>query len=275
MWRLSGFADEISPDLDRQIETLNAEGLHWLDLRGVWNKNVLDLTDDEVSVFKASLDRHGIGVAAIGSPIGKISITAPFEPHLAAFERALTIADRVGASYVRIFSFFIPEGDDPARHRDEVLRRLAALVRVADTAGVTLLHENERHIYGDVPERCLDLLTAIGSPRFGAVWDPANYVQSGVRPFPEGYAMLRPFIAAVHVKDAKLGETSAVPAGMGDGDWPATIAALRDSGFDGFFSLEPHLAQGGRFGGFSGPDNFRTAATAFKELLRQQDVAWS
>ena len=275
MWRLSAFADEISPDLDRQIETLTAERIRWLDLRGVWNKNVLDLSDDELDRTKAALDQHGIGVAAIGSPIGKIPITDPFASHLDAFHRTLAIARHLESPYVRVFSFFMPPGEEPARHRDAVLRRLTALVRAAEAADITLLHENERHIYGDTPDRCHDLLTAIGSSRLGAVWDPANFVNRGVRPFAEGYELLRPFIAYVHVKDAVLGEAGAVPAGKGDGDWPATITALRDSGFDGFFALEPHLARGGRFGGFSGTDDFRTAVKAFKHLLQQQNVAWS
>ncbi|MGH2560756.1 MAG: sugar phosphate isomerase/epimerase family protein [Thermomicrobiales bacterium] len=274
MWKLSGFADEISPDLDVQIETLKGESMQYLDLRGVWGKNVLDLTDDELGAIKAALDRNGIQVAAIASPIGKSPIGGSFAPQLDAFRRGLIIAHHFGCSSIRIFSFFLPEGEDPARHRDEVLKRLAELVGLAEASGVTLVHENERGIYGDVPDRCVDLLSAIGSPTLRAVWDPANFVHCGVRPFTDSYAMLRPYIAAVHVKDARAGQSGAVPAGQGDSQWPEAIAALRDSEFDGVFSLEPHLQQGGRFGGFSGADGFRTAAAAFKTLLRERDVAW-
>jgi sugar phosphate isomerase/epimerase len=274
VWRLTGFADEISPDLGEQIATLRAESMRWLDLRGVWNKNVLDLTDEELMTITSDLDRAGIGVAAIGSPIGKIPIGDDFAAHLAAFRRALTVARRLDAAYIRIFSFFMPPEQDPARHRDSVLNRLAELVREAEATGVTLVHENERNIYGDTPERCLDLLNSIGSPYLRAVWDPANFVHCGVRPFAGGYEMLRPYIAYVHVKDARSGQSGAVPAGEGDSDWPETIKALRDSGFDGFFSLEPHLQQGGTYGGFSGPDGFRRAASAFKGLLREQHIPW-
>ncbi|MDP9373674.1 MAG: sugar phosphate isomerase/epimerase, partial [Chloroflexota bacterium] len=241
MWTLTGFADEISPDLDEQLATLAAEGMRYLEFRGVWGKNVLKLSDDELARVRAGLARAGVDVSSIGSPIGKIAITDDFAPHLAAFERALHVARVLDAPYIRIFSFFIPAGEDPARYREEVLERLGRIVRAAEGSDVTLVHENEKEIYGDIPARCLDLLTAIDSPRLRAAWDPANFVQCGVRPHPEGYEGLRPLIAYVHVKDALLGSGQVVPAGQGDGQLRETIAALRESGFDGFFSLEPHL----------------------------------
>lgn len=275
MWTLTGFADEISADLDVQLDTLAAEGMRYLELRGVWGKNVLKLSDDELARVKAALRARGVGVSSIGSPIGKIGIADDFAPHLAAFQRAITVAHELEAPYIRLFSFFMPHGDDPATHRDAVLDRLGQIVRAAEGSGVTLLHENEKEIYGDTPARCLDLLASIDSPIFRAAWDPANFVQCGVRPHREGYAQLRPYIAYVHVKDAVLGGGQVVPAGLGDGELRDTIAALQASNFDGFFSLEPHLQAAGPFGGFSGPDLFRAAAQAFKGLLGEQGIAWA
>ncbi len=273
MWTLTGFADEISPDLDVQLETLAAEGIRYLELRGVWGKNVLKLSDEEVARVKAELDRRGVRVSSIGSPIGKIQITDPFEPHLADFRRALWVAEELGAPFIRIFSFFVPEGQ-AERYRDEVLARLRAIVAEAQGHPVTLVHENEKHIYGDVPARCRDILESINSPQLRAAWDPANFVQCGVRPHSEGYELLRPFIAYVHVKDALLASGQVVPAGEGDGQVRDTVAALKASGFDGFFSLEPHLKAAGTFSGFSGPDLFRKAAQAFKRLLAEQGIPW-
>ena len=274
MWTITGFADEISPDLDMQLDTLAEESIRYLEFRGVWNKNVLDLSDSEIATFKTTLGQRGVKVSSIGSPIGKIPIADDFAPHLERFQRALQVARMMEAPYIRIFSFFMPAGDDPARYRDDVLERMGQLVRAAEGSGVTLLHENEKEIYGDIPSRCLDILTQIDSPILRAAWDPANFVQCGVRPHTEGYDSLRPFIVYVHIKDALLASGQVVPAGQGDGEIRETIAALRASGFDGFFSLEPHLAAAGTFSGFSGPDLFRVAATAFKDLLREQQIAW-
>jgi len=274
VWTLTGFADEISPELGVQLDTLAAEGMRFLELRGVWGKNVLKLDDAEIARVKGALRERGVGVSSIGSPIGKIGIGDDFAPHLADFRRALAVAAELAAPFIRIFSFFMPEGDDPASHREAVLDRLGQLVRAAEGSGVTLLHENEKEIYGDTPGRCLDLLRSIDSPIFRAAWDPANFVQCGVRPHREGYAELRPYIAYVHVKDSILATRQVVPAGEGDGELRETIAALHASGFDGFFSLEPHLQAGGKCGGFSGPELFRTAAQAFKGVLGEQGIAW-
>lgn len=274
MWTISAFADEISPDLEQQLSTLAEESIRFLEFRGVWGKNVLDLSDAELATVRAALARQGVAVSSIGSPIGKILIGDDFGPHLERFRRALQVARTMEAPYIRIFSFFIPAGDVPARYRDEVLERMGQIVREAEGAGVTLLHENEKEIYGDTPERCIDILTQINSPLLRAAWDPANFVQCGVRPHTQGYAALRPFIVYVHIKDALLGSGQVVPAGQGDGEVRETLAALRASGFDGFFSLEPHLAAAGTFAGFSGPRLFKTASEAFKGLLREQQITW-
>jgi len=273
---LTGFADEISPELNEQLDTLAEESISYMELRSVWNKNLLDLTDGELERVKSAAAERGIGISSIGSPIGKVPVTDPFGPHLERFRSALRAADIMEAPYVRIFSFFIPEGQDPDLYREEVLDRMRILAGEAESAGVTLLHENEKEIYGDVPSRCMDILGRVDSPALRAAWDAANFIQCGVtQPFTDGYEALRPYIEYVHVKDALSGSGKVVPAGEGDGEISKTLSALRTSGFDGFFSLEPHLASSGTYSGFSGPDLFRKAARAFKDLLRQQEIEWA
>lgn len=275
MWTLTGFADEISPDLEEQLDTLAEESISFMELRSVWNTNVLDLSDEELEKVKTTISNRGVGVSSIGSPIGKVPITDPFEPHLERFRRALHAAHVLDAPYVRVFSFFIPEGEDPASYRDEVLERMGALAEEAEQAEVVLLHENEKEIYGDVPHRCGDILEGVNSHSLRAAWDAANFVQCGVeRPHSEGFEALRPFVEYVHVKDALADTGRVVPAGDGDGELRETVSALQVSGFDGFFSLEPHLASAGKYSGFSGPDLFHKATGAFKGLLREQDIEW-
>lgn len=273
MWTITGFADEIAEELEEQLETLASEKVGYLELRAAWGVNVLDLTDEQVARVKTALAERGIKVSSIGSPIGKIHITDPFEPHLERFRRALWCAKELGAPFIRIFSFWIPEGKHE-EYRSEVMRRLEAIVREAEGTGITLLHENEKHIYGDVPRRCLDIVESIQSPTLRVAWDPANFVQCGVRPFTEGYELLRPYIAYVHVKDFSTSLERVTPAGEGDGEFRETIRALRDSGFDGFFSMEPHLSAAGEFSGFSGPDLFKKALHAFRRILQEEGISW-
>ncbi len=268
MFTLSGFADEISPDLNEQLDALQRLNIHYLELRGVWGKNVLALDDREIKTIKAELKKRGIKVSAIGSPIGKIKIDDPFGPHLKDFRRAIDVAEYLDCPYIRIFSFFVPEGEADA-YRPQVIDRMSVLLDEVEGHTVTLLHENERHIYGDIPRRCQDLMETFNSAQLRMTFDPANFVLCGVRPYTEGYALLQEYIAYLHIKDAKLAARAIVPAGQGDGEVRELIAALKGAGFDGFASLEPHLAQAGEFSGFSGPDLFAVAVQAFRGVLSE------
>ncbi|HEX7660673.1 MAG TPA: sugar phosphate isomerase/epimerase family protein [Pseudonocardiaceae bacterium] len=274
MWTLSGFADEISPDPAEQSRVLCDLGVNFLEFRSAWGTNVLDLDDEELDRAAKILAGNGLRISSVGSPIGKIGIHDDFDDHLGRFDRALRVADVLGAPYIRIFSFWMPEDDDPGIHRDEVLRRISELVRRAAGHDVILVHENEKRIYGDIPERCKDIVESIGSPMLRLVWDPANFVQCGVRPFTRGYQQLRSYVEYLHIKDAMMATGAVVPAGAGDGELVPTIRALRADGFDGFLSLEPHLALGEDFGGFSGPKLFGTAHGAFATMLDNENIEY-
>jgi sugar phosphate isomerase/epimerase len=275
MWTLSGFSDEISPDFEQQCALVSKLGMKYLEFRSAWDVNILDLEDDQLARAKDILSSYGLGVSSIGSPIGKIVIDDDFEPHLARMRHAADVARYFDASYIRVFSFFMPDRSDPDGHRDEVLRRMAQLAKVAEEADVVLVHENEKDIYGDIPRRCLDIVESVGSANLKVAWDAANFVQVGVRPFTEGYALLRPYLEYVQIKDALLTTGEVVKSGEGDGEVTETIRELKSDGFDGFFSLEPHLSQTHALGGFSGPDLFTEAWQAFTDILKAEGISYS
>ena len=271
---LSGFADEISADPAEQLAVLAQESVTHLELRSAWSVNVADFTAAQLAAFRAVTESAGVRVSAIGSPVGKIPVGAPLEPELDRMRRIADIAGELGTALVRVFSFYIPPGEPPRRYRAQVIDRMGALARVAEERGVVLAHENEKEIYGDVPDRCADLITSVGSPALRATFDAANFVQCGVRPFTEAYPLLRPHLVYLQVKDAHAGTGVVTPAGEGDGEMREMLRALRDSGFTGFMSLEPHLDLAGRQGGFSGPAKFRQAARALKRLLDELSIDW-
>jgi 3-dehydroshikimate dehydratase len=279
MIRLSAFADEISPELVEQIAVLKSEGISFLDLRSVENTNVLDLSDRQVIQIKETLDAQGIGIAAIGSPVGKVPIESPFDEHWQRFERTITLTQVFGTPFMRIFSFYPPSSAgtgetgsaDPGGWREEVLKRLRAMTARASEAGVILLHENEKDIYGDTIARCVDLLQGCNDAYFQAVLDPANFIQCGQTPYPDAYEALYPWLRYVHVKDARP-DGSVVAAGEGAARWPELLQRLREDSYDGFFSLEPHLATAGKYRGFSGPDLFHHASQALQQML--QAMGW-
>ncbi len=275
MWTLSGFVDEIADDFDTQCATAASLGLKFVEIRSAWGVNILELDGTQLERVQQQLAEHGLQVSSIGSPIGKIFIDEDFDPHLDRMRHAVEVAGQLNAPYLRLFSFFVRPGDDPDDHRDEVLRRMRALADVAEQADVVAVHENEKEIYGDVPRRCLDIVTTVDSPNLKLAWDPANFVQVGVRPFSEGYELLRPHVVYMQIKDAHLATAEVDVAGAGDGELPETIRALRADGFDGFFSLEPHLDQTSSLGGFSGPQLFTAAHEAFTGILDREGIEYA
>lgn len=269
MFTLSAFADEISPDPVEQIDVLSKCGVRHVELRSIHKTNVLDLTDLQIREFKSLLDKHGFGLSAIGSPIGKVKIDSPLEPHLERFRRALELCKIFGTNQIRVFSYY-PPGDaadwntvEDQWHK-EVFDRMAAKTRLAEGAGVRLVHENEHRIFGDSPTRVVQLFDKVRSPAFRAVYDAANYVYCGYDPW-QGWLLTRALTAHFHIKDWKSGAAHGSLAGEGDGRWPDVLADART--FNGFATLEPHLLGGGPTGGVTGPELFPKAVAAFRAIL--------
>ena len=274
MLKLSAFADEISPEPDEQVRVCREIGVTHVELRFVRGVNVLDFDDRLRAEARSKLRDAGMGVVSIASPVGKVKITDPWPDHLERFKIAVDAAHYFQTPFIRIFSYYPPEkGGDMAPHREEVIRRMRAKVEylAANAPELTLLHENEKGIFGDTGRRCHDLMAAVDSPRFRAAFDFANFIQVGERT-PENWKLLAPFTAHIHIKDAVLTDGHIVPAGKGDGEIGRVLADAYRSGYRGFLSLEPHLAADQQFSGFSGPGLFKVAADALKELCRSNGV---
>lgn len=238
-YRFSAFADEYSPALDEQIEGLIANKVRMIELRGVDGINVSDLTPLQAADVHKKLESSGISVSAIGSPLGKISITEPMEKHIEKVKNTCELAEILQTSKIRVFSFYIPDGryED---YRNEVIDRLGIMLDIADEYGVRMCHENERGIYGDNAERCLDIMNEFDG-RLGCVFDPANFIICGVEPFPHAYEVLKTHITYMHIKDA-LHNGTIVPAGHGIGGIPELLAVINHVHTGDFIlTAEPHL----------------------------------
>ncbi len=266
MIKISGFADEIAADADVQIGTLQEAGLAHLELRAVGGTGVLDMRAEDVESFKERLAAAGIAVSSIGSPIGKVQIRSDLEEHFARFEIALARAREFATPFIRVFSFY-HQGEEPEDCRDEVLAFFARMVDRAEAEGRVLLHENESHIYGDVPARCADLLRTIDSPHLRAAFDPANFIACGADPLAEAWPLLDQFVDYFHIKDKIADSGRVVPAGCGDGGLPEILTRAVARGFAGFLSIEPHLkADDPEYGG-DGPERFLKAVAGLRQVL--------
>ena len=174
--RIFGFADEASPMIDEQIKAMHRNGLDGLEIRNVDETNVADITLDKAREVRKKLDAAGLVTWSIGSPIGKIDIEKDdFAAHLEKLKHTLEIANILGAENIRMFSFFMPQNKDSSIFKNEVLDRLGKMAEIANGTGVTLCHENEKGIYGDVADRCLEILNTF--PEIEGIFDTANFVQ--------------------------------------------------------------------------------------------------
>lgn len=254
---LTGFADEAGDNLDRQIEAIQALGWNNIECRGIDGNNLTALSDKDFDETCEKLCEAGIRVNCFGSGVANWAkpITDPPDSSYQELKVAIPRMHRLGTKMIRVMSFRVPE-DDSINDPDivkEVIKRMKVLTAMAEDAGVTLVHENCDNWGGRSYEHTLRLLDAIPSPNFKLVFDTGNPVfRMDVRGKPpyqrqdsfEFYRNVRDHVVYIHVKDGimKNDVTEFTYPGEGDGHVVEICSDLFQRGYDGGFSIEPHLA---------------------------------
>lgn len=235
MIKICAFADEASPEIRGQIAAMKRNGISLLEIRGVDGTNISEISADKAKEVRRMLDAEGLSVWSMGSPIGKISLGDDFAPHVETFKRILENADILGASKIRLFSFFPIKGESDEVTLQKVLERMSVLCDLTPDH-ITLCHENEKKIYGETAERCLNIHKAF--PKVRAVFDPANFVQCDVDTL-HAWELLKDYVEYMHIKDARADHV-VVPAGQGLGNIAAIAKQYIAQGGQ-VFTMEPHL----------------------------------
>ena len=234
--RIYAFSDEAGADIDKQINALVRNNLQGMEIRNIDGTNVSDISAEKAKEVKSKLDAKGLCVWSVGSPIGKINVTDDFDKHLDKFRHTLEIAEILGSRNIRLFSFYMPKRKSPDNYKNEVIDRLGKFCEAAKEYDIALCHENEKGIYGDTAERCLEIHKAL--PDIKGVFDPANFVQCGVDTL-KAWEMLKTYIYYMHIKDA-LPSGFVVPAGKGVGNVQKIAQEYISLGGTDF-TIEPHL----------------------------------
>ncbi|MBQ7587837.1 MAG: sugar phosphate isomerase/epimerase [Lachnospiraceae bacterium] len=267
-FRLAAFADEASPALDEQIKALKDNGISMLEIRNFDGKNIAEATKEDAREVRKRLEDEGLSVWSLGSPYGKITSTDDFEAHLDNFKRSIEVCFELNTKHIRLFSFY-----DAQDKFDLVAERLGRFIEAAKGSGIILCHENEKGIYGDIASRCLKIHETF--PEIKAIFDPANFVQSG-QDTKEAWELLAPYVEYMHIKDA-LSDGSVVPAGKGEGNLPYLLSQYKGdvltiephlTVFDGLSSLEGSSKS--KVGVYEYPDSFtafKAAADALKKII--------
>lgn len=273
----TGLTDEAATSLPGQIAA--AQGLGWdtIELRTVDGLALADLSDARFAEVASALARAGLGVVCVASRIGGWArpVTGAFEPDLTEFDVLAKRCALVGTRYVRIMSY--PNAGRPEREwAGTVLRRVAVLAERAEKAGLVLLHENCAGWAAERADRTLELLHAVGSPALKLLFDTGNGVPHGYSA-PALLAEIAPHVAHVHVKDAAgtpQRHEYTLP-GRGDAGVPACVRILREHGYAGGWSAEPHLSirphESGRLAG-NAAETFARAGAAMRDVVT---AAWA
>ena len=269
---LSAFSDEYADGLKEQCQALNEFGIKYMEIRGVNGKNISTLTKQEVLEAKSVLNDYQIKVSSIGSPLGKIKIDGDIDGHLEIAKRVFETANFLGAKNIRAFSFYLSEGKSREQCKEQVYDAIGQLLNLADRYGVTLCHENEALIYGESPEKCLELLKYFNG-KLKCVLDMGNFVLDGYNPM-QAYNLLKEYIEYFHIKDA-LYAGAIVPAGKGEAQIKEILNEYKQSrAKDTFITLEPHLQT---FSGlnalvgktFENPYKYENQQTAFTDAVEK------
>lgn len=256
--RIAAITDEYSPNLEQALEPMTETGMTGAELRVVWGKNIMDLTDDELRRARQLISDKGMEVVGIASPIlkcvlpGAPDVDARFQhdifaskhtfddqPRLA--EHAFDIADIMGCQIIRVFSYW--RTVRPEECFGAVVEALHWLSEAAAKRGKIIGLENEHACNVSTAADSAKVLAALQHPNLKLVWDPANALCSGEDPYPGGYSLLpKDRIAHVHTKDCHMDGLKPVwgPLGTRHIDWKGQIAALMADGYQGWLSLETH-----------------------------------
>lgn len=267
---IGAITDEFSLDLEVALDAMSALGMTIAELRLIGDRNIIDLSDDEVRAVRDKVEGRGMRVLSIASPVLKCVLTdAPplderfqqdvfgsaytiaDQPRLA--KRAMEIADLAGAKFIRVFSYWRTTA--PEQCHDRIVSALRALADKAGERGLIIGLENEHACNVATGAEAGRILAALDHPALKSIWDPANAFILGETPFPDGYGHLPATrVAHVHAKDCVIkGHTPTWgPLGEMDVDWRGQIAALKRDGYAGAISLETH---------WRGPDGDRLNAS--------------
>lgn len=255
--RLSVITDEISMDFAYALDVMKEYGCSGAELRSLWDKNIADLSAEELDKAHRILDEKGLEVCCIASPLYKCNFPdkasietgrmhqaqgRSAEQQLDLLKHCTGIARMFGTRYIRMFSFW-RAGDVTPEIEEAIAEGISDGVKYAEDNGIVLLMENEHDCSLGTGVETARFLERVGSPALKAVWDPGNAFFAEEKPFPDGYTAIRNYVEHVHVKDGELlasGKMRFVVVGEGEVDYKGQFAALKANGYSGYISLETH-----------------------------------
>ena len=246
MFKRAVITDEISQDFDRAVGIARRFRLDGVELRSAWDKNPHELDRSELGKVVALVREAGMAVPCISAPVFKCLLREDreYREHVEILRRSIAVAQELGARLVRGFTFW--EAGDFAENLEEIAARIATVEPLLRRNDIVLVIESDPATFANSNEKLARVLTLIASDHIRALWDPGNnlYVAGAGRPYPEGYELVKPYLAHVHVKDVRrdsvTGVYDACMLGAGEVGFRDVFKRLALDGYDGWLSLETH-----------------------------------
>lgn len=243
----SGISDESADSIDEQIQAHHELGWNHMELRMVDRVNLTAVPDAKFDEVYDKVTAAGMKVSCFASGIGNwaCNVRADHSIDIEDLKRAIPRMHKFGTQFIRVMSY-PNDRDNPvsdSEWRTEAIRRMKVLAKMAEDAGITLAHENCSGWGGLSPENNVILLREVDSPALKVVFDTGNPVTYGQDAW-EYYQAVRDDIVYVHIKDAKIVDGKNVYTFCGDGQAYVReiVTDLLKNGYDGGFSIEPHVA---------------------------------
>lgn len=256
-WKLGIITDEITENFAQALDFISHYSLHYCELRDLWEKNVMNLSQAQLDQAKKLIQEHRLTVTDIGSPIFKYNLPEMpvYNYERATFKARFTdkdterlllesfrLANFFGTQKVRIFSYWRVK--EPEKAYPYVRDRLAKAAKLAGEHGIVLIIENEPDCNVGTGEELGRIVRDVNSPYLRGNWDPGNAAMLGEVPYPDGYRHVRGLFPHMHIKDVmkdpKTGKLVWAPVGGGFIDWVGQFKALRRDHYEGDMSLETH-----------------------------------
>jgi sugar phosphate isomerase/epimerase len=246
--RLSGFADEAAKGLREQIAIHKRFDIHSLEIRNVDDVNIGQMNDSQFEDVYRIIQEEQISICGFGSAIANWArpITTDFQIDLDELRRSIPRMRRLGTKIIRIMSY-PNDGLDELSWQKEVIRRVKILAHIAEQEGVILGHENCEGWGAQSPEHLKSLVMEVDSPALKIIFDPGNpFSHDGTtEDVWEFYRAAGPWICHFHIKDCyrnPQGEVIHCYPGEGECDIRNIMIDVLKTGYDGYFSMEPHMA---------------------------------
>ncbi|MFP4521816.1 MAG: sugar phosphate isomerase/epimerase family protein [Fibrobacterota bacterium] len=243
--KYAGFADEVSLDIDKQIEATKASGFDGIEMRMVGEKLHFDDAEEyEFQKIREKISEAGLEIPSYGSQIANWSrkITDDISKDKDELLRIIPRMHETNTGIVRIMSY-PNDGLSDSDWRDEVVNRLKELSKIAEDGGIILAHENCNGWGGESPENSIEMIERVGSRALKLIFDTGNTVQH-FQDSLDFFKKVKEHVIHLHVKDFKNtpeGHKACFP-GEGEGSVPEVISILKKDGFKGWISIEPHIA---------------------------------